>query len=91
MQIITPAPPPYDPHEWAKLPWSERIKLAAQAWAIQGYGTPVGVYAVYILKVLAYIGGWVFFCGFTEGMGGLTDIRAWIDAHRIDPSNRMVG
>ena len=78
MQIITPAPPPYDPHEWSQRPWSERIKLAAQAWAIQGYGTPVGVYAVYLLKVLAYVGGWVFFCGFTEGLGGITDLRSWM-------------
>src|SRR6185295_17499091 len=29
------------------------------------------------LKVLFYVGGWVFFCGFTPGMGKLTELGAW--------------
>ena len=31
--------------------------MVCEAWALQGYGTPLGVYAVYALKVALYVGG----------------------------------
>src|SRR5439155_15017404 len=40
-------------------------------------GTPIAVYLAYALKVGLYIGGWVLFCTFTPGMGGLGDIASW--------------
>ena len=75
--LLRPVPPPYDPLEWAALPFPEKGRLVCGAWAMQGYGTPLGVYVVYALKVLLYVGGWVFFCGFTPGLGGLGDIGSW--------------
>jgi hypothetical protein len=51
--------------------------MVCAAWAMQGYGSPLGAYALYAFKVAFYIGGWVFFCGFTPGMGGLHDIGSW--------------
>ena len=51
--------------------------MVCEAWAIQGYGTPIAVYAVYAIKVLFYIGMWIFFCGFTPGLGGLATIAEW--------------
>jgi hypothetical protein len=72
-----PVKPPYDPLEWAQKPFAERSRLVCLAWAMQGYGTPIAVYIVYALKVLVYIGGWVLFCSFTPGMGGLADIATW--------------
>src|SRR6202011_673914 len=51
--------------------------MVCAAWAMQGYGSPIGAYAFYAFKVVLYIGGWVFFCRFTPGMGGLHDIGAW--------------
>ena len=51
--------------------------MVCTAWAMQGYGSPLGAYALYAFKVVLYIGGWVFFCGFTPGMGGLHDIGSW--------------
>src|SRR5262249_51734725 len=44
--------------------------MVCRAWALQGYGTPLAGYALYGLKVVAYIRAWVFFCGFTAGVGG---------------------
>ena len=75
--LLRPVPPPYDPLEWAALPVPEKSRLVCGAWAMQGYGTPLGVYIVYAVKVLLYIGGWVVFCSFTPGLGHLGDIGSW--------------
>lgn len=77
MRILQPTPPPYDPLEWEKRPFPERARMVCEAWAIQGYGSPVVIYAVYALKVLFYIGVWVAFCGFTPGLGGISTIGQW--------------
>jgi hypothetical protein len=75
--VLQPTPPPYDPLEWSRLPLAERGRLVCEAWALQGYGTPVGAYVLYALKVLCYVGMWIFFCGFTPGLGRLSTIGQW--------------
>src|SRR5205085_10805582 len=75
--FLRPTPPPYDPLEWSKKPFPEKARMVCRAWALQGYGTPLGVYAVYVVKLLAYAGGWIFFCRFTPGMGHLHSIGTW--------------
>ena len=75
--MLNPIPPPYDPLEWETKPWPEKARMVCAAWAMQGYGSPIGAYAFYAFKVVLYIGGWVFFCRFTPGMGGLHDIESW--------------
>ena len=77
MKLLEPTPVPYDPLAWAKLPLAERGRMVCEAWAAQGYGTPPAIYAVYALKVALYIGAWIWFCGFTPGMGGLATIGEW--------------
>jgi hypothetical protein len=77
MGIFDPVLPPYDPIEWSKKPLSERGRMVCQAWAMQGYGTPPGIYIVYAIKVLFYIGMWVLFCKFTPGLGGLSTMGEW--------------
>ena len=44
---------------------------------MQGYGSPLGAYAFYLLKVALYVGGWVFFCGFSPALGGASSIASW--------------
>ncbi|MET0593279.1 MAG: DUF3556 domain-containing protein [Polyangiaceae bacterium] len=75
--FLRPLDPPYDPLEWAKKPFPEKSRMVCEAWAMQGYGTPLAVYLVYALKMALYVGGWMFFCGFTPGMGALADIESW--------------
>jgi hypothetical protein len=77
--ILKPVPPPYDPLVWAKKPFSEKSRMVCNAWAMQGYGTPLAVYAVYALKVAAYVGGFIFFCGgFSGGFTrGLANVGTW--------------
>ncbi len=77
MGILQPTPPPYDPLEWVRLPLVERARLVCQSWALQGYGTPLGAYALHVVKVLFYIGAWIFFCGFTPGLGSLSSFGQW--------------
>ena len=75
--FIKPIPPPYDPLEWEKLPFSERSRQVCLSWATQGYGTPLAVYALYALKIAGYVAGWLFFCRFTPGLGRLADFGSW--------------
>src|SRR5574341_333732 len=76
--MLKPIAPPYDPLEWAKLPFVEKARLACQAWAIQGYGTPLVIYLSYALNVTFYIAGSIFFCLFRPGLGGWTSISRWL-------------
>jgi hypothetical protein len=77
VSLIRPIPPPYDALEWAKKPFAERGRMVCEAWAMQGYGTPLGIFAVYALKVVFYIGMWILFCSFSPELGGITTIGAW--------------
>src|SRR5262249_21834292 len=67
----------YDPLVWEKLPFRERARQCCEAWALQGYGTPLAIYLLYAIKIVLYIGAWIFFCSFTPGLGGLSTISSW--------------
>jgi hypothetical protein len=56
MGLLDPAPPPFEVAEWRRLPHLQRIKPLAEDWALNGFGTPVAVYFLYVFKVLAYAG-----------------------------------
>ncbi|MFW5924831.1 MAG: DUF3556 domain-containing protein [Myxococcota bacterium] len=77
MGLLDPVPPPYDPLLWARKPLDERGRMVCEAWALQGYGTPLGVLAFYALKVLAYVGGWILFCGFSPALGDVASLGFW--------------
>ena len=77
MSALDPILPDFDIKEWEKKPWPDRLRMACQDWVTQGYGTPLPVYAFYLIKVALYIWVWTWFCSFTPGMGGLGDISTW--------------
>ncbi len=79
MGFIEPAPPPFDDVEgWKAKPHLERIKPLAQDWALNGFGTPVFVYLLYVFKVAAYaLGGLVVISATTSGLGGLGNLGDW--------------
>lgn len=77
MGLLSPTPTPYDPLEWDRLPLPEKLKWVCRAWVVQGYGTPVAVYVAYVLKIGAYVGGWLFFCTLSPSLGGLAEIGTW--------------
>ena len=51
--------------------------MLCEAWAVQGYGAPVSVYAFYILKMAIYIGVWLWWCSFSESLGSASTISEW--------------
>ncbi|HTL93491.1 MAG TPA: DUF3556 domain-containing protein, partial [Steroidobacteraceae bacterium] len=76
MGLMRPTPVPYDALEWVKKPFAERARMVCEAWALQGYGTPVAIYALHIIKIAVYIAVWIAFCTFTPGLG-LANIGDW--------------
>ncbi len=77
MGLLAPTPPPYSPLEWRTLPFAERVRLVCQAWALQGYGAPIGVYLVYAIKIGLYALGWALFCGAGSPAFTLGRIADW--------------
>jgi hypothetical protein len=78
MGFVQPTPPPFEYDEWRRLPHLERIKLCAQDWALNGFGTPAFVYLLYIVKLVLYAGGGVLLISATTpNLGGLGDLSSW--------------
>ena len=73
MGLLDPAPPPFEVEEWRRLSHLERIKPLAQDWALNGFGTPVAVYLLYVLKILVYAGGGALLIFATSGWPTWTD------------------
>ncbi|HET7416219.1 MAG TPA: DUF3556 domain-containing protein [Solirubrobacterales bacterium] len=73
MGLLDPAPPPFEVEEWRRLPHLQRIKPLAQDWALNGFGTPVAVYFLYVFKVLAYAGIGFLLIEATSGWAHWTD------------------
>ena len=73
MGLLDPTPPPFEVEEWRRLPHLQRIKPLAQDWALNGFGTPVAVYFLYVFKVLLYAGGGFLLIEATSGWPHWTD------------------
>src|SRR5687767_10906614 len=58
--MLKPLLPPYDVKDWQRRPFPERLRMVCQAWAAQGYGSPPSVYLLYVAKIAAWIGVWVW-------------------------------
>lgn len=73
MGLLDPAPPPFEVEEWRRKPHLEKIKPLAQDWALNGFGTPVAVYFLYVLKILVYAGVGALVIFGTSGWPSWTD------------------
>lgn len=51
--------------------------MVCESWALQGYGTPVAIFALYALKIALYVAGWIFFCGLSPSLGPPSSIGSW--------------
>jgi hypothetical protein len=38
------------------------MAMACQTWALQGYGTPLAIFGLYLVKIAVYIAAWWAFC-----------------------------
>ena len=78
MGFIAPSPPPFDLDEWRAKPHLDRIHPLVADWGVNGFGTPWGVYLLYIVKCAVYaIGGLWLIGATTPGLGGLGDLGDW--------------
>ncbi len=78
MSFTQPTPPPFEYSEWKRRPHLERIKVLAQDWALNGFGTPGFVYLLYIFKLIVYAGGGLLvISATTDGLGGLGNLGDW--------------
>ncbi len=78
MGFIQPTPPPFEYDEWKRRPHLNRIKVLAQDWALNGFGTPTFVYLLYVVKLVLYAGGGLLLISATTaGLGGLGDLGSW--------------
>ena len=77
MGFITPRQPEFDLQEWRSRPILQRLRPLVVDWGESGFGSPWGVYFLYLFKILAYIIGAGAIILTTPGIGSLTDISTW--------------
>ena len=77
MGFLTPTEPPFEIDEWRRLSHLERIKPLAQDWAVNGFGTPIAVYLLYVVKLILYAGGGLLVISATTPGLGLGDLSSW--------------
>jgi hypothetical protein len=77
MGVLTPDLPDFDLAEWRAQPWQKRLAMACQDWGVKGFGSPLVVYAFYLVKMAVYVGAWIGFVVTTAGVGSVGDIGQW--------------
>ena len=72
-----PVLPDVDLDDWASRPYFERLRAMCVDWTVHGFGIPPVAYLFYAVKLLVYVGGFVFVASLTPGIGGVTDVGDW--------------
>ncbi len=67
----------FDPAAWATKDFTERVRVAAESYVLDGLGYPLAAYAFHLVKLLLLVAGWMFFCSFTPGLGSPWTLGAW--------------
>lgn len=68
----------FDPELWKKRNFTERVKLASAEYILRGLNYPSAVYLFHAVKIAALFAGWVYFAGFTPGLGSWSDLGSWM-------------
>ncbi|MGW3281880.1 DUF3556 domain-containing protein [Nocardia rhamnosiphila] len=75
--ILRPSLPVVDFDEWSRGTRAEKLRPMARHWAEVGFGTPVPLHLLYVVKICLYLlGGWLFALT-TEGIDGFTAVGTW--------------
>ncbi|HXJ34329.1 MAG TPA: DUF3556 domain-containing protein [Candidatus Eisenbacteria bacterium] len=69
---------PLDPAEWERKDFTERVRIATNAYVLTGLGYPPPVYVFHAVKLALFVAGWMFFCRFTPGLGTVSGFTTWI-------------
>lgn len=80
MGFLAFSPPPVEPAEYLRQPFSERMRILTTDWVENGFGTPRYIHLIYIAKVLfLYIALGLFVISKTSDVGSLTSFADWWD------------
>lgn len=77
MGFTKPNLPELDYREWRTQPRMARLKPMVLHWATNGFGTPGAVYFLYVLKLVAFVGGGIFVISLTPGLGSFASVGSW--------------
>jgi hypothetical protein len=77
MGFTTPELPDIDLDTWPTLPRATRMQVVTRHWVEHGFGTPYGVYLLYLLKIALYVAIPALVISLTPGLGGLGHIGQW--------------
>ena len=91
MGLIHPTLPPYDALDWQQQPFPTRARMVCEAWALQGYGTPAVVFALYGLKIIAYIAVWIAACTRSPDLGGVAELGQRVAVPRAPRAHAASG
>ena len=73
-----PINPDFDPVEWPKRSFTERVRIGTNFYVLNGLAYPYPVYLFHAVKVAIFVAGWIFFCRFTPGLGTSSNFTTWI-------------
>jgi hypothetical protein len=68
----------FAPNDWAEKDFTERVRIATDAYLAGGLGYRLADYGFHAIKLALFVWGWMFFCGFTPGMGTAANFTSWI-------------
>ena len=77
MQFPSIKLPDIDLDEWRARPHHARLEPLAKDWAVNGFGTPMPIYLVYLVKTALYAFGAVLVISATSNVGGVSDFGDW--------------
>ena len=75
-----PAATAADLAAWSKKDFTERVRIGTNAYVLRGVGFPLAAYVFHLVKLCAFVLGWMFFCSFTPGLGTRANFTTWIFA-----------
>jgi hypothetical protein len=77
MGFMSPELPDVEPDTWQAQPRATRLQIATRHWVEHGFGTPYGVYLLYLIKIGVYVAAPAAIISLTPGLGGLGRIGDW--------------
>ncbi len=68
----------FEPQAWRAHSFSERARIAARFYILQGMAIPWPAYVVHAVKLAVFVAGWMFFASFTPGLGSPATLTTWM-------------
>ncbi len=57
--------------------FTELVRAGCEQYVLEGIGLPVAAYLFHAVKLALFVLGWMFFVGFTPGLGATSAVGSW--------------